>query len=101
MVDLGRLSLLTDLKLVLILSMNLKKRTRFEHGSGSFDRSLITRNLKHINPLLIEDGELVSWEYNYHKTSYHDSVPVHCGAFILTTSKLHVLKVYFTKCLYR
>ena len=79
------------------LSMNLRKRSRYEHGSGSFDRSLITRNLKHINPLLIEDGELVSWEYNYHKTSYQDSVPVHCGAFILTTSKLHVLKVYFTK----
>ena len=73
--------------------MNLAKRTRYEFGSGSFDQSLITPSLRHCTPLFVEDEELVSWEYNYRKTSYCDRVPVHVGSWILTTSKLHVLKV--------
>ena len=35
----------------------------------------------------------MSWEYTLRKRSYTDQIPVHLGAWILATSKLHLLEV--------
>ena len=49
--------------------------------------------MKNVTPLFCEDDTIMSWEYTLRKKSYMDQIPVHLGAWILATSKLHLLEV--------
>ena len=51
--------------------------------------------MKNVTPLFCEDDTIMSWEYTLRKKSYMDQIPVHLGAWILATSKLHLLEVIF------
>ena len=74
--------------------MNLEKRQRIKHGNGLNDTEwLKNRFLKRVTMLNCEEDTFTAFEYVLSQNKYTDSIPVHVGAWILSSSKLHVLKV--------
>ena len=77
-------------------AMNLSKRSRHQYGSGLNDMEFMNHKfLKYVTPLNCEESTVSSWEYTFAQKSYTDTIPVHLGSWVLTTSKLHLLEVKY------
>ena len=75
-------------------AMNLQNRNRYAFGAGLSDMSMLNNKyLKSCQPLHMEDSEEVVWEYTFSQSKVTDSIAIHVGQWILSLSKLHILKV--------
>ena len=74
--------------------MNYEKRSKQIYSNGLQDTQLLNnRYLKYVEPILSEGSSVATWEYTLRQKNYTDVVPVSLGSWILSASKLHVLKV--------